>query len=642
MSDTKQPQQEVEKLKKQLAIANNRLKNANYGIVWMDVPEAFDDNSENQLPVLVEVKDKAIKNDDGKPTHVLIEGDNYHALTCLNYTHKEKIDLIYIDPPYNTGTDGFKYKDKRYLKQFPDGSDVPKDHPLRHSYWLSFMSKRLELAKNLLKSDGVIFISIDDNESAQLKLLCDKIFTESNYVGCITWERKRKGSHLSKKFTKKTEYIHIYVKKGSEIELFGSDVSEDGDGPIVKRTNAVKTLTIKKELIHTKLKDGIYKKGRYGSGSSSVELLEDIEVKANKFTTNLKLKGPFIWQQSKVDDESRKGAKFFIKTKNFSLRAIKGDLSGSFKALSSLFTRAVGTNENAKTELSKILNLPEDNLPIDYPKPSSLIEKIVKTRTFKNEPITVLDFFSGSGTTGHAVLNVVKESGVDHQFILVTNNENGIMDKACYPRISNVINGYSYSGKVKSKLYEKELAWNDLKKMDKIIQEVDSVLEQAKNDKSISKLDKSLDDGVITITGERVEDGSVDGLGGSVCYLKTDFVGSNNILSASDEDKSNLAHQAGYLLALAENTLEETNVTSHYQFFKGTDRITAVYFKEELDMMEEFVEAVEQTKTRTTVYMFSWSSKSEFESLFDHLDYVEVKTIPLPILEIYKKIYNII
>src|SRR5690554_5505846 len=205
---------EIEKLQKQLEIANNRVKTAKYGLVWMDVPEAFEEESENQLPVLEEVKEKAIKNDDDKPNHILIEGDNYHALTCLNYTHKEKIDLIYIDPPYNTGTDGFKYKDKRVLSQFPDGTDVPKDHPLRHSYWLSFMAKRLELSKNLLKPEGVIFISIDDNESAQLKLLCDQIFGESNYVGCITWERKRKGSHLSKKFTKKTEYLHIYGKKG--------------------------------------------------------------------------------------------------------------------------------------------------------------------------------------------------------------------------------------------------------------------------------------------------------------------------------------------------------------------------------------------------------------------------------------------
>lgn len=633
---------EIDRLQKQLEIANNRVKKTKYGLVWLEVPEAFENESENQMPVLEEVKEKAIKSSDGKPNHILIEGDNYHALTCLNYTHKEKIDLIYIDPPYNTGTDGFKYKDKRVLSQFPDGTDVPKDHPLRHSYWLSFMAKRLELSKNLLKPEGVIFISIDDNESAQLKLLCDQIFGESNYVGCITWERKRKGSHLSKKFTKKTEYLHIYGKKGSEIELFGSDVSEDGDGPLVKRTNSVKELEIKKELIETKLKDGVYKKGKYGTGSSAVELLEDIEVKDSEFTSNLKLKGPFVWQQSKVDEESRKGAKFFIKTKNFSLRALKGDLSGSFKALSSLFTRSVGTNENAKTELSKILNLPEDQLPISYPKPSTLVEKIIKTRAFQEKPLTILDFFAGSGTTGHATLSLNSKVNSKHQFILVTNNENGIMDKACYPRIKNVIEGYSYSGKVRSVIYEKELGWSDLKKIDKITNEVDKLIEGAKADKTISKLDKSLDEGVISLTAEKLENGSIDGLGSSISYYRTSFVGQNNILSASDEDKSTLAHKAGYLLAIAENTLDEVEATSYYQFFENSEKTTAIYFKEELDEMESFLEKVEALSKPVSLYLFSWGNQSDYEGMFDHVPDITIKTIPQPILEIYKNIYNIV
>ena len=633
---------EIEKLQKQLEIANNRVKTAKYGLVWMEVPEAFEQETENQMPVLEEVKEKAIKNDDGKPTHILIAGDNYHALTCLNYTHKEKIDLIYIDPPYNTGTDGFKYKDKRVLSQFPDGTDVPKDHPLRHSYWLSFMSKRLELAKNLLKSDGVIFISIDDNESAQLKLLCDEIFIESNYVGCITWERKRKGSHLSKKFTKKTEYLHIYAKKGLEIELFGADVSDDGDGPLIKRTNSVKDLEIKKELIYTKLKDGKYPKGIYGSGSSSVELLEDIEVESNAFTSNLKLKGPFVWQQSKVDEESRKGAKFFIKTNNFSLRALKGDLSSSFKALSSLFTRSVGTNEDAKTELSKILNLPEDKLPINYPKPTSLIEKILKTRTFEGKPLKILDFFAGSGTTGHATLNLIEDSGTPHQFILVTNNENGIMDNACFPRIKNIITGYSFSGKMKTKLYEKELVYGDLSKIEKVNKEIEKIIESAKTNKDISKIEKSLDEGLITITAEKQENGNIDGLGCSIKYYKTSFVGKNNILSASDEDKSTLAHKAGYLLAIAENTLDEIEATNFYQFFENTEKVTAVYFKEEMDEMNTFLQKVEALEKPVSLYLFSWGNSSDFEGLFDHIPKLTIKTIPQPILEIYKNIYNII
>src|SRR3990167_6376629 len=155
---------DIQKLKGEIERLKKAVKKQRYGLVWMQVPEAFEDDVENKLPILKEVPELAIKNDDSKPTHILIEGDNYHALTCLNYTHKGKIDVIYIDPPYNTGSDGFRYKDKRTMDKFPDGTEVPKDHPFRHSYWLSFMRKRLELARDLLSKEGTIFISINEDE----------------------------------------------------------------------------------------------------------------------------------------------------------------------------------------------------------------------------------------------------------------------------------------------------------------------------------------------------------------------------------------------------------------------------------------------------------------------------------------------
>src|SRR3990167_6987271 len=151
-------------------------KRKKYGLVWEDKPEDVVEQCKTELPVLKEVKNKAIAKDKNGPVNILIEGDNYHALSVLNYTHKGKVDVIYIDQPYNTGSDGFKYKDKRILKEYPDGTEVPTDHPLRHSYWLSFMKKRLELSKDLLNEDGTIFISIDDNEHAQLRMLCNEIF----------------------------------------------------------------------------------------------------------------------------------------------------------------------------------------------------------------------------------------------------------------------------------------------------------------------------------------------------------------------------------------------------------------------------------------------------------------------------------
>lgn len=152
-----------------------------YGLVWEDKPEEVVELLRNELPVLVEVKDRALT-DAGPdaPNHILIEGDNLKALATLAYTHAGKIDVIYIDPPYNTGNKDFIYND----------SYVDSEDSYRHSKWLSFMSRRLRIAKKLLSERGVIFISIDDNEQANLKLLCDsaELFGEKNFVGTFFLE----------------------------------------------------------------------------------------------------------------------------------------------------------------------------------------------------------------------------------------------------------------------------------------------------------------------------------------------------------------------------------------------------------------------------------------------------------------------
>lgn len=631
----------IAELEKELKRTHHKIKKDTYGLHWLDVPEAFEDDVENKLPILKEVKDKAIVNDDGKPTHILIEGDNYHALTCLNYSHKGKIDLIYIDPPYNTGTDGFRYKDKRFLTEFPDGTDVPKDHPLRHSYWLSFMAKRLKLCKDLLKESGVIFISIDDNENAQLKLLCDMIFFPSNYVGTITWERKRKGSHLSKKLTKKTEFIHIYAKSGPDIELFGTNVGEDEDSPLIKRTNSQKTLTVPNNLINTKLKDGVYRKGKYGYGSSSVELLEDVVIENNKFKNDLIIKGPFVWTQKNLEREVNKGAQFFIKTKRFSLRVLKGDLSLSFKALSSLFTREIGTNEDAKTELSNILGVPEDELKIDYPKPVSLIKKIIQTKTNENGVYTILDFFAGSGTTGQAAMELCdNEKSV--QCILVTNDENGIMTEVCYPRICNVIKGYKFKGKYKETLFEKKLNWTTIKNSEETIDDVEKIINENNDSNKWDRINKEVKNDTFRLIGEKEITDEMPGLGNSLKYYKTEFVGYHNILGANDQDKSELAHHVGEMLAIAENTLYEMDdlQTDFYQFFRNEKHYTAVYFREELEQFEVFREKVMALDKPVSVYVFSWG-ENEFADQFEDRNDIEVKPIPQPILEMYKTIYNL-
>lgn len=184
-------------------------KRKKYGIFWEDKTEKVAELCKEKLPVLEEDKTKEIKTDENKPVNILIEGDNYHALSVLNYTHKGKVDVIYIDPPYNTANKEFTFNDRI----------IGIDDAYRHSKWISFMHKRLKLAKNLLKSSGVIFISIDYNELAQLKLLCDEIFGEKNYVENIIWRKKEGGGQQDDYFVTEHEYILAYAKNNRNFSL---------------------------------------------------------------------------------------------------------------------------------------------------------------------------------------------------------------------------------------------------------------------------------------------------------------------------------------------------------------------------------------------------------------------------------------
>ena len=187
-------------------------KRRKYGIVWDEekTKEKFDKDSEGKLPILKEIESKEIQTDKNSSTNILIEGDNYHALSVLNYTHAKQVDVIYIDPPYNTG------REFRYTDIFSSGLVGPED-TYRHSKWLSFLKKRLVLTKRLLKESGVIFISIDDNEVAQLKLLCDEIFGNDNFIATFVWKRRSGANDPTLRVSRDHEYIICYRKSKNVI-----------------------------------------------------------------------------------------------------------------------------------------------------------------------------------------------------------------------------------------------------------------------------------------------------------------------------------------------------------------------------------------------------------------------------------------
>ena len=591
----------IHELEQQICRLQTEIKknsDTQYGLRWMDVPEAFDEKAENAVPILEEVKEKAITSEDGKPTHILIEGDNYHALTCLNYTHKGAIDVIYIDPPYNTGSDGFIYKDKRVLDKFPDGTTVPTDHPLRHSYWLSFMHKRLQLAKNLLSKRGVIFISIDDNEQANLKLLCDQVFGEKNFVAKFDW-RKKTGANDAKDIAIVTESILLYAK--NKVQTLESNIWNRDDNSV--NQNRYK---LSDQYVTTRGKyyyDTLDRGGLQYSDSMNfgIEAPDGGMIFPNGRDT-FKNDG-WIWKWGKekiqwgiengfiefIKSKKSKGSAYTIKYKVYQHVDNEGNIrERSGRAFMNLILDPI--NQQGNDEMKSIF---DNNVPFSNPKPLRLISMLLKT--IKTEQSTILDFFAGSGTTMHATMQLNEEDGGHRQCILVTNNENQICEKVTYERNRRVIQGYTNA------------------------------------------------------KGEEVA-----GLGNSLKYYRTAFVGNHDIAHVNDADKVALTQKAGCLLALGENTLEEISTATTYQIFqlRQGDRpangfeYTAIYFSGNLMHFTDFrheIEATQQTNpfARIAVYVFTWGEPSIFENEFDDLTGITIKPIPQPILEIYQNIHKL-
>lgn len=395
-----------------------------YGLVWEDKPEEIETRLVDELPVLTEVPERAIVSDSpDAPNHILIEGDNLEALTALAYTHEGKIDVIYIDPPYNTGNKDFVYND----------SFVDREDGYRHSKWLSFMNKRLQIAKSLLSSGGVIFISIDDNEQAQLKLLCDEIFGNNNFVGTYLWNRTSTPPALSYKIRRKLEFVLCYQRSDIPQRTFSQGYVDGGDAPLLNSGNPVGVLSFPKGSVRFGVPDGCYS----AKSSYKINLLDNVFIKNGVNENEFKAEGNFKWSQPNLDREVKEGTYFLIKTKQFSPRFQKS--KKSTKVPSNIINDevCVGTNEDAQKEMTNL------GIEFNYAKPTSLIQYLIKMPFWNEKSVTILDFFAGSGTTLHATMQLNAEDGGHRKCILVTNNENNICEKVTYERNKRVIQGYT-------------------------------------------------------------------------------------------------------------------------------------------------------------------------------------------------------
>lgn len=434
-------QEQIIKLQKQLESFKHSndhfLKNKLFLHYDIKEPEKVVVDCETKLPVLAEVEKKNIqKGSESDPIHLIIEGDNYHALSVLNYTHAGKIDLIYIDPPYNTGNKDFIYNDR-----FVDREDS-----FRHSKWLSFMGRRLRLAKDLLSETGVIFISIDDNEQAHLRLLCDQIFGEENFVNQITIKTNEtkglKNSAVESRFPKNKEYVLVYAKIAYNLKfnIVKSDKDEDELIKYVRYYNKY-IENIDEDINKWKICDF------------------DQVIKANPSKNILELKKEYankLFYLVSPDNE----IKLEIKNKHFARKINRKEKEVIYFNNDGKINTVLFLKDNLSKNLGDLwtdistININKENagLPTftNGQKPLKLLERILEYSTKNNS--TVLDFFAGSGTTGHAVLKLNAQDSGTRQFILCTNNENKIAEEVTYPRIKKVIGGYADNAPIPANL----------------------------------------------------------------------------------------------------------------------------------------------------------------------------------------------
>jgi len=558
-------QKEIVALKSEI----RRLKKNYLGLVFEDKTEDIMTQCLENVPVLKEVKSKRIFSDEQNPNNLLIEGDNYHSLSVLNYTHKKNIDLIYIDPPYNTGANNWKY----------NNDYVDKEDSYRHSKWLSLMRHRLNLAKNLLKDDGVLICAIDDNEQAHISVLIESIFS-AHEQHAITIVHNPKGVQ-GKNFSYTHEYAIFVVPKDKKIigdrslteeEIYVSNLRNWGNES--ERTDAKNCLY---PIIISNNK--IVGFGGVSPDNFHPKSANEKQKDGTVHVYPIDEKG--IERKWRYARQSVEGIKDILQIKES-----RGDLVQIMIAKDYGTYKTVWTDKkyDASEYGTKLLREIIPNCDFDFPKSLYTVYDCLFAVVGDRPQANILDFFAGSGTTGHAVLEMNKVDGGKRKFILCTNNENnngngtgGIAESVCYPRIKNVIKGYK----------------------------------NKKNEK-------------------------VAGLGGNLSYYQTDLVNIEKIHKIPDEAKIRVTYQAGEMIGVREDTLNEVEKNEWWQIFEGKGRMTAIYFKEDKSKIAELIEKLEKKNVPVALYIFSWG-KNEYKGEYSSQN-IRVEDIPEPILEVYKEI----
>lgn len=368
--------------------------------------------------------------------NLYIEGDNLEVLKLLQENYLGKIKMIYIDPPYNTGSD-FVYKDNfsASVDEYEDAAGVYDDAGNKmfkntntngrfHSDWCSMIYSRLLLASKLLKDDGILFISIDDNEVENLTKIGKEIFGESNYINALKWKRKKQPSFLSKHIAPVMEYVLIFAKNSDSMGKLSVETVSDSTKKVINISNVESERIFKKGVEVKGIINGLIPKGKYTIKTMSVEYMNDVIVKDGYTSNPVTVRAKFLNTQDKIDE--------FINNKLLFITAAKGlrryvseEEKNKAKSITDLILDW-GDNQDSEKESRELLG----NKYFDYTKPVSLIYNLIKSCTSDED--TIMDFFSGSATTAHAVMQLNAEDGGHRNFIMVQVVEKTDIDSEAY------------------------------------------------------------------------------------------------------------------------------------------------------------------------------------------------------------------
>ena len=414
---------DFEKLKQNLSDSVMSERAERYQFTWPDKSKAILLANSPINATLRPCREDSVDFDNTQ--NLYIEGDNLDVLKCLKETYLHKVKMIYIDPPYNTGND-FVYEDdfaqssEEYLAnsgQFDEQGNRmftnAESNGRFHTDWLNMIYPRLKVARDLLTDDGVIFISIDDNEVENLRKVCDEVFGEQNFVDCLHWKKKKQPSFLAKHTAKVMEYVIVYAKNTFKLEKLSVEKVSDSNKKVININNKASSRIFKPGVrVKSEEQTGIIKAGVYTGRSMDVEYKNDIYYENGRTTNEVEVVSKFSDSQSNIDTFIQKDLLYI--TKNFLLRRDVGEEAAEKrKSITDLLLNDFGDNQESDKEFLELF----DKKYFDYTKPIKLIYNLVKSN-FTEEGI-ILDFFSGSATTAHAVMQLNSEDGGNRKFIMV-------------------------------------------------------------------------------------------------------------------------------------------------------------------------------------------------------------------------------